>query len=134
MINSPVVRTTSPTQPEQVDLRPLTISPLVDVFEDSQEILLVADVPGATRDGIDVHVDNGQVSITAHRGTSSVADRENLAPIQTEVRTYDYHRVFAVPVGIDPTKIEAELSAGILKVRFPKSEALKPRQIAVKAG
>jgi HSP20 family molecular chaperone IbpA len=131
---SPAVRTTAPTQPEQVDQRQMTISPLVDVYENAQEILLFADVPGATKDGIDIRVDNGQVSLSAHRDTTSFADRENLAPIQSEVRAYDYYRVFAVPTGIEPTKIEAELTAGVLKVRFPKSDALKPRQIAVKAG
>jgi len=132
MNTSTAVRTTSSAQPEQVDQRQLTVSPLVDVFENAQEIILLADVPGATRDGVDVRVDNGQVSLSARRPTASF-DRENLVPIQSEVRAYDYYRVFAVPTGIDPTKIEAELTAGILRVKFPKSDALKPRQIAVKA-
>jgi HSP20 family molecular chaperone IbpA len=113
--------------PERVTERTPTVAPLVDVFENANEILLWADVPGAARDGVSVQVDKGQLTLSARRPV----DANGAA---TQPRAYDYHRVFAVPAGIDATKIEAELRDGVLKVRLPKSEALRPRRIEVKAG
>jgi len=125
----------NPNPVERVQKRPPTVTPLVDVFENATEILVWADVPGATLDGIDVHVDKGQLTLFARRADRAAGDAvAKAAPVETEQRTYDYQRVFAVPAGIDATKIEAELSAGVLKVRLPKSEALKPRRIEVKGS
>ena len=119
---------------ERVEQRGPTVAPYVDVFENANEILLWADVPGATREGIDVHVEKGQLTLAARRPPAAVDGGPRLTPLETEHRAHDYYRVFAVPSGIDATRIEAELTAGVLKVRLPKSEALKPRRIEVKAG
>ena len=51
-----------------------------------------------------------------------------------EYRDTDFRRSFAVPSGIDGAKIYAELKSGVLRLHLPKSEALKPREIAVRAG
>ena len=105
------------------------IAPVVDVYENADELLLLVDVPGATNDGIDVQLDKGQLTIFAKR-------RED-APnslLAAEYRLCDYLRVFSVPQGIDPSKIDAQLSGGVLRVRLPKSESVKPRRIEVKQG
>lgn len=106
-----------------------TVAPPVDVYENGDELLLVADVPGATHDGIDVHLDKGQLTIHAKRKEETTG-----GPIATEFRPRDYFRVFSVPQGIDASKIDAQLSAGVLHLRLPKSESLKPRRIEVKQG
>jgi len=105
------------------------IAPVVDVYENGDELLLFVDVPGATNDGIDVQLEKGQLTILAKR-------RED-APgplLAAEYRSYDYLRVFSVPQGIDPSKIDAQLGGGVLRVRLPKSESVKPRRIEVKQG
>jgi HSP20 family molecular chaperone IbpA len=51
-----------------------------------------------------------------------------------EFRDCEYRRRFAVPGGIDAAKISAELKDGVLRLHLPKSDALKPRQIAVRSG
>jgi HSP20 family molecular chaperone IbpA len=101
----------------------------VDVYENGDELLLVADVPGATHDGIDVQLDKGQLTIHAKRNEETTG-----APVATEYRPRDYLRVFSVPQGVDASKIDAQLSAGVLHLRLPKSESLKPRRIEVKQG
>jgi len=106
-----------------------TIAPVVDVYENVDELLLLIDVPGATNDGIDVQLDKGQLTILAKRGEDSPG-----SPLASEYRTYDYLRLFSVPQGIDPSKIDAQLSGGVLRLRLPKSESVKPRRIEVKQG
>jgi HSP20 family protein len=105
------------------------IAPVVDVYENVDELLLLIDVPGATNDGIDVQLDKGQLTILAKR-------REDAAGslVAGEYRPCDYLRIFSVPQGIDPSKIDAQLSGGVLRLRLPKSESVKPRRIEVKQG
>ena len=105
------------------------IAPVVDVYENVDELLLLVDVPGAANDGIDVQLDKGQLTISAKRAQDAPGSL-----LATEYGTYDYERVFSVPHGIDPSKIEAQLSAGVLRLRLPKSESVKPRRIEVKQG
>jgi HSP20 family protein len=113
--------------PERVAQR-ATVQPVVDVYENQDELLLLADVPGARKDSVTVHLDNGQLTIEAKR-----SDEQPGAALIAESRSYDYFRAFTVPQGIDASKIEAQLTSGVLRLHLPKSEALKPRRIEVKA-
>ena len=104
-------------------------APPVDVYENADELLLLVDVPGATNDGIDVQLDKGQLTILAKR-----REDEHGSLLAAEYRACDYSRVFSVPQGIDPAKIDAHLSGGVLRLRLPKSDSVKPRRIEVKQG
>jgi HSP20 family molecular chaperone IbpA len=114
---------------EPVEQQRETVVPPVDVYENGEELLLVADVPGARHDGIDVQFEKGQLTIQARRTEETLR-----APVSTEYRPRDYFRAFSVPQGIDASKIDARLNAGVLWLRLPKSESLKPRRIEVKPG
>jgi len=105
------------------------IAPVVDVYENVDELLLLVDVPGATNDGIDVQLDKGQLTILAKRREDAPGSL-----LAAEYQACDYLRVFSVPAGIDPAKIDAQLSGGVLRLRLPKSESVKPRRIEVKQG
>jgi HSP20 family protein len=105
------------------------VAPVVDVYENVDELLLLVDVPGATNDGIDVQLDKGQLTILAKRREDAPGSL-----LAAEYRACDYQRVFSVPQGIDPSKIDAQLSGGVLRLRLPKSESVKPRRIEVKQG
>lgn len=105
------------------------VAPVVDVYENVDELLLLVDVPGATNDGIEVQLDKGQLTILAKRREDAPGSL-----LTAEYRPCDYLRVFSVPQGIDPSKIDAQLSGGVLRLRLPKSEAVKPRRIEVKQG
>jgi len=106
-----------------------TVAPAVDVYENSDELLLLVDVPGATNEGIDVQLDKGQLTILAKRGEDAHGSL-----LTGEYRACDYLRVFAVPQGIDPVKIDAQLGGGVLRLRLPKADSVKPRRIEVKQG
>jgi HSP20 family molecular chaperone IbpA len=128
MENGPKMTKYEERAPERVNQR-FTVAPRVDVYENANELLLVADVPGATKESVSIHLDKGQVTIEASR-------REDVTGSQliAEYRPTDYARVFAVPQGIDASKIDAQLSGGVLRLRLPKSEALKPRRIEVRSS
>ncbi|MEJ7734792.1 MAG: Hsp20/alpha crystallin family protein [Polyangiaceae bacterium] len=96
-----------------------SFAPPVDIFENQDELLIVADVPGVAKDDVKIDFEDGKLAIFGKRG---------------QAEAYDWHRAFVVPQGIDADRISADLSQGVLSVRLPKQEALKPRQIAVRAN
>lgn len=106
-----------------------TAIPPVDVYESNDELLLFADIPGAQSDSIRVDLEKGQLTIEARRG-----DEVKAAALAMEGRTCDYFRAFSVPPEIDPSKVEAHLENGVLRLRLPKSDAVKPRRITVRAA
>jgi len=103
--------------------------PNVDILERADELTVLADVPGATPDGIDIHFEEGTLAIHA-----KVPPRNS--DVDFLVREYgvgDFYREFRVNETIDAAKISAEFADGVLTLHLPKVEAVKPRKIAVKA-
>jgi HSP20 family molecular chaperone IbpA len=128
MESSPKMTKYDERAPERVKQR-FTVAPRVDVYENANELLLVADVPGVTKESVSIQLDKGQLTIEASRSDDATG-----SPLIAEYRPSDYVRVFAVPQGIDAAKIDAQLTGGVLRLRLPKSEALKPRRIEVRAS
>jgi HSP20 family molecular chaperone IbpA len=115
-------------RPERVAERP-SVAPRVDVIENKEELLLIADLPGVTEAGLKIHLDEEELTLEGrHEG-----ERAETA-LQREFRSFDYRRTFLLPPGIDRTRISAMLTNGVLWLHLPKSDALKPRRIEVKAG
>lgn len=108
--------------PEKLAQR-ATVVPAVDVFESKDELLILADLPGVTRDKLEVNFAKGQLTVSGRPG--------EFAP---EEEPFDYRRTFVVPQGIDAERISAQLQNGVLRLSLPKPAALKPRTIEVKAG
>ncbi len=106
-----------------------TLIPRVDIYENDDEILLFADMPGVSRNDITVHLDNGKLALSGVRRL----EQSGVAHLE-EFGTVEYRRVFAVPQGIDMDKVNAELKDGVLRLHLPKSEAVRPKQIEIKAA
>ena len=106
------------------------VTPLVDIYENDDEILLHTEMPGVTRDDITVNIDNGNLTLS---GVRSLA-KDGGAAEWEEFGDVEYHRAFSVPQTIDVNKVSAELKDGVLALHLPKSEAAKPKQIEIKAG
>lgn len=105
------------------------VTPVVDIFENDEEILLFADMPGVDKENITINIDNGKLSLSGVRKMTAggAANWEEFGDVE-------YQRVFAVPQTIDVEKINAELKEGVLRLHLPKSEAAKPRQIEIKTA
>jgi HSP20 family protein len=104
-------------------------APAVDIYENDNEILLHADMPGVPKDEISVNIDNGRLSLSGIRKleTSGAASWEEFGNVE-------FVRNFSVPQTIDVDKVKAELKNGVLALHLPKSEAAKPRQIEIKTA
>ncbi|MBU1344878.1 MAG: Hsp20/alpha crystallin family protein [Proteobacteria bacterium] len=105
------------------------VAPIVDIFENEDEILLHADMPGVVKQDISVNIDNGTLSLSGVRKlkTQGKATWEEFGNVE-------YVRNFSVPPTIDVERVEAELKDGVLLLHLPKSEAAKPRQIEIKTA
>jgi len=99
------------------------LKPACDVFENDNEWLIKADIPGSGQQALKLRLDNNELTIEAQRD-------EHLA----EESFAGYRRVFALPSGIDGDKVKAELNHGVVSVHLPKSDAVRPRRIEVAAG
>ena len=104
--------------------------PNVDILEQGDELLVLADVPGARADSIDVNFEDGTLEIHA-----LVEPRQNDEQdyLLREYGVGDYYRTFHVSEAIDAGKISANYADGVLTLHLPKAEAVKPRKIAVGA-
>ena len=105
--------------------------PNVDILEKGDELLVLADVPGARSNSIDVKFEDGMLEIQA-----AIEPREcdGHTCLLHEYDVGDYYRSFQVSEAIDAGKISAQYADGVLTLHLPKAEALKPRKIAVAAN
>jgi HSP20 family molecular chaperone IbpA len=106
-----------------------TAIPSVDIYEDDNEILLYADMPGVKKEDISVNIDNGTLSLSGVRRF----DNKGVSTWK-EFSDVEYVRSFSVPQTIAVERVEAELKDGVLRLHLPKSEAVKPRTIEIKAA
>jgi len=103
--------------------------PSVDIYENDDEILVHADMPGVKKDEVSVNIDNGTLSLSGIRRLDNTG-----ASTWKEFSDVEYVRSFAVPQSIDVERVEAKLKDGVLELHLPKSETAKPRMIEIKAA
>ena len=108
-----------------------TLTPPVDVIEDSTGITLYADLPGVPRDKLHLNVESDSLTIDAEIGLDVP---EGLQSSHTEVGLGRFHRVFTLSKELDTEKISAELAQGVLKLRIPKAAHAQPRRINVQVS
>jgi len=108
-----------------------TMMPPVDVVEDPTGITLFADLPGVPKEKLNLHVEGDTLSI---EGEVSLDMPEGMEASYAEVSLPSYRRVFTLSKELDPGKVTAELSQGVLKLRIPKAEHAQPRRIEIRAG
>ena len=111
--------------------RPQNYRAPVDVYETDAEFRVIADMPGACSEGIAISVEDNTLTIDAE-----VRDRYSaLGRLRhQEYGVGDYHRSFRIGDGIDADSITASYRDGILEVKLPKAEAVRPRKIDIKTA
>ncbi len=106
--------------------QPLVVTPAVDIFENDNEILLHAEMPGVKKENVTINIDNGKLFLSGLRILETTgASRWN------EFGDVEYSRTFSVPQTIDIAKVSGQLQDGVLELHLPKSEAAKPKQIKI---
>lgn len=111
--------------------QPPALLPPVDIVENDSGILLIADLPGVSKERLGVRVDGDNLVI---EGEAEVALPEQLEVVHSEVRQPLYRRSFSLSRELDTSKIEANLRDGVLRLRIPKAEEARPRRIEVRVG
>lgn len=105
------------------------IKPAVNIVETEEGLVLTADVPGASRDTLDINVEKGILTINAPVSWKTLG---NVGYSEFELASY--YRQFSIPEILDHGKATADLSNGVLILRVPKAEAAKPRKIEIKVA
>jgi HSP20 family protein len=103
------------------------VTPLANIVESKEGYVLEAEMPGVNKDGLEITVENGELTIVGHRAAVEARGRE----LYRESRTTGFRRSFQLDPAIDTTKISAKLDQGVLTLQLPKAEAVKPRKITV---
>src|SRR5260370_29960297 len=85
---------------------------------------------GVDKSGLEITVDNGELTIVGHRHTSELTGE----PVYREIRNNDFRRVYELDPAIDTAKISARIEQGILTLTLPKTESVRPRKITVDKG
>jgi HSP20 family protein len=97
------------------------VTPPVDIFENGDGFLIVADLPGVEPEGLQVEYNPPELWVRGQRAENGG-------------EAFAYERRFELGSGIDPSSITAELKNGVLRIELKKSAALRPRRIAVRAA
>lgn len=105
------------------------IRPVVDIIETEEGLTLVADIPGAAKESLDVNMEKGILTISAP-ATRTMPGR----PVFKEFETAPYYRQFSIPEVLDHEKAAADYANGLLTLKIPKVAAAKPRKIEIKVA
>ena len=106
--------------------------PKVDVVEMEDELLVLADTPGADAKCMDVRYEQGVLTI--HGKVEPRQNESTTNYLLCEYGVGDYYRTLTIGEGIDADKISAELTNGVLELHLPKTQAYKPRKITVRGS
>jgi HSP20 family protein len=107
-----------------------TVNYPVDITEDADNLYVTAELPGFTKDEIDVSLEKGILSILAERKVE--AETKEKSSHLKERRAFRYARRFSLPTSVEDAKVAARLENGLLHLTLPKKAEVKPRRIEVK--
>jgi HSP20 family molecular chaperone IbpA len=107
------------------------IRPPVDIWEDKDGITLCADMPGVSKEGLNLRIDGNNLIV---EGQVRLELAQNAEALYADIRSGLYRRSFSLSGELETGKIEASLKDGVLTVHIPKRAELRPRKIEVQAS
>jgi len=132
------MKNTDQTQQTQIENRPTRsglqadreyLAPPANISATNDEYLIEVDMPGVSKEGLEVTVEGNQLTIIGRRADQTPVGNA----YYRESFDADYCRSFDLGPDVDTSKIRAEMQQGILKLHLPKSERVKPRRIDIAA-
>lgn len=106
-------------------------TPLVDIFESDQEIVLLADMPGVQAGALNIDLRDNTLTLN---GAVEPFEAESEEDVMVEFEVGSYYRQFSLSEMIDQAKIDAQLKNGVLRLTLPKVEKAAPRTISVQSA
>jgi HSP20 family protein len=108
---------------------PSTWTPPVDIYETDDALILTADLPGVSKDEVSIEVHNNTLILRGERKHDAAVREDSYHRME---RAYGpFQRAFVLPTMVDQKHVQATYKDGVLELRLPKSEAAKPRRIAI---
>jgi len=109
--------------------RPMrAFTPSADIFETEEMLTVVLEMPGVSKDNVDINIENGMLTV---EGRIDFEKYDGLKPVYSEYNVGPYRRSFRLSSQVDQSKIAAEMQDGIITLTLPKPEKAKPRRIEV---
>lgn len=105
------------------------VAPFVDIYETEDDFILSANMPGVTRENVQLKLEEGSLSIFGKVNYEELSGRKY---ILNENEIGNYYRKFRISSSVDESKIEARFENGQLNVRLPKHERIKPKNIEIR--
>lgn len=102
--------------------------PLVNVFNDGEDFVLVAELPGVKKEDLDIQVRGDTLRI---QGKKSISYDEGASVHRRERAAGQFDRTLTLPAEVDATKVAAEYREGVLTLRLPRAESAKPRTVTI---
>jgi len=104
--------------------------PSADVYQDKDNVIVEMDIPGIDIEKLDISVENDVLTVSGSKEEKKEVKREDY--YRKEIRSGSFSRSVILPMTVKGQEAEAEFKKGILKIRLPKAEEVKPKKIAVK--
>lgn len=102
--------------------------PLTDIYETESDLVLVMDMPGVTRERVEINLEQNRLSVD---GQIDFSGYDDMRPVHVEYNVGHYQRTFTLGDAIDRDKIKAEIKDGVLTLTLPKRKEAKPRKIKI---
>ena len=109
-----------------------SFAPAVDVYENSEKVVLKLDVPGIKEEDLDIRVENQTLTVSGERKFEKEEKEENFHRI--ERRYGSFYRSFTLPTTVDTENVAASYEAGVLKLELKKKASAQPKQIKIGVG
>ncbi|MGD2151602.1 MAG: Hsp20/alpha crystallin family protein [Desulfobacterales bacterium] len=104
-------------------------NPVVDIYENEEDIVITAELPGVDKNDMTVDVTGRVLTLKGERSIHNEVKEDNY---YRQERCYGkFERCFTLPVEVDPDKIKADYKDGVLKINIPKAEESKPKQVTI---
>ena len=107
-------------------------NPSVDIFENENEVVIKAELPGMNAKDIDIRLENNVLILKGERKFEKETKEENYHRVEREYGTFS--RSFALPTAVNTDKVSADYKDGVLKIVLPKKEEIKPKAIKISAA
>jgi HSP20 family protein len=104
------------------------VFPLINVFNDGDEFVLVAEMPGVKKEDLDIQVRGDTLRI---QGKKTISYDDEASVHRRERAAGQFDRTLTLPAEVDAAKVAAEYRDGVLTLRLPRAESAKPRTVTI---
>ena len=106
-----------------------TAFPPLNLWEQQQNIIIEAELPGVAMEDLELTIHGDQLSLRGERKTSGPG-----TPLRRERWTGKFERTLTIPVDVDSERVSASLENGVLTITLPKAASAQPRRIQINTG